>query len=124
LVTGSNPVAGAQKVDARSRVSQRRENGAQTVGFSPKDGSSEVRNSEAVVFRLLQNFRKFPMPDWREKTDEYGTIDDLVFIVKVSDASKSLFETEIVNDGDDSWTYNKPSDDFLLKGDLLDVKKP
>jgi hypothetical protein len=60
----------------------------------------------------------------REKTDEYGTIDDLLLVVKVSDASKSLFETKVEIDGDDSWTYNQPSDGFLLKGTTIDVKKP
>ena len=52
-------------VDVRFRISLERVNGAQIRAFFQKDGSSEVRNSVTVVFRLLPNSRKFPKRDWQ-----------------------------------------------------------
>jgi hypothetical protein len=58
----------------------------------------------------------------REQKNEYGSIYGLFAVVRLSDISKSLFDVETENDGEDIWTYREPSDDFLLRGELLDVK--
>lgn len=58
----------------------------------------------------------------RDQKNEYSSIHDLLVVVRLSDISKSLFDIETENDGVDIWTYREPSDDFLLRGQLLDVR--
>lgn len=58
----------------------------------------------------------------RKQKSEYGSIYDLLIVVRLSDISKSLFDIEAERDNEDIWTYREPSEDFLLKGQLLDVK--
>jgi hypothetical protein len=45
------------------------------------------------------------------------------FIVEIDTASKLSFQTETDRDGEDVWVYTQPSNDFLLKGKVIDIKK-
>ncbi|MGB5052209.1 MAG: hypothetical protein WBO46_24885 [Caldilineaceae bacterium] len=49
---------------------------------------------------------------------------DIFFVVRLDDVSRLSFETEHDKDGEDVWVYTEPSDDFLLRGELLEVKFP
>jgi len=49
---------------------------------------------------------------------------DIFSVVRLDDVSKLSFETEHDKDGEDVWVYTQPSDDFLLQGELLEVKFP
>lgn len=59
----------------------------------------------------------------RNAKNEYGAIYNLFIVVQLNSVSKSLFDVEAENDGEDIWTYINPSEDFFLKGQLIDVKK-
>jgi hypothetical protein len=49
---------------------------------------------------------------------------DIFFVVRLDDVSRLSFETEHDKDGEDVWVYTQPSDDFLLRGELLEVELP
>lgn len=71
------------------------------------------------IFEISDDNMKYVI----ESKNEDSILDIFFIIIKPNAVSKSLFEMKAERDGEDTYAYNEASDDFLLKGIVLDIKK-